>query len=299
MEMSEYHPFRSKGAQGRYLALYDERAKNWPVAFETSLVETSYGRTFVRVSGPTDGPPLVLLHGAGGNSLQWIPNVEALSQTYRVYTIDNIYDHGRSIYTRPMESPDDFVFWLDELFTKLELGNDIHLVGLSYGVWLTCQYTLYFPERLRKIVLLAPAGTVLPVSSEWIRRAILCVLPHRYFMKSFMFWLLEDFVNQDEASRILVAEWVDESYVATRSFKPKSFVSPHVLDNAELLRLNMPALFLVGENEKIYSAQQAVERLNAVAPNIETAILPNAGHDLTLVQADIVNERILDFLAKP
>jgi pimeloyl-ACP methyl ester carboxylesterase len=61
----------------------------------------------------------------------------------------------------------------------------------------------------------------------------------------------------------------------------------------------MPTLFLVGENEKIYSAQQAVEHLNTVAPNIETAIIPNAGHDLTLVQADVVNDRILDFLEKP
>ena len=298
MEISEFHPFRSEKAQEKYLALYDERAKNWPVASETRLVETSFGTTFVRVSGPAEGPPLVLLHGAGGNSLQWMPNIEALSQTYTVYAIDNIYDHGRSIYTSPMESPEDFVLWLDEVFTKLELGNDIRLVGLSYGGWLTSQYALHFPERLKKIVLLAPAGTVLPLNSEWIGRAILCFLPHQYFTKSFMFWLLEDAVNQDETSRNMLDEWVDEAYIATRTFKPTSLVNPHVLSNTELMHLRMPTLFLVGENEKIYSAQEAVERLNTVAPNIETAIIPNAGHDLTLVQADVVNDRILDFLEK-
>ena len=298
-ELSENHPFRSKEAQEKYLTLYDERAKSWPVASETRLVETSFGTTFVRVSGPADGPPLVLLHGAGGNSLQWMPNIEALSQTYTVYAIDNIYDHGRSIYTSPMESPEDFVLWLDEVFTKLELGNDIRLVGLSYGGWLTSQYALHFPERLKKIVLLAPAGTVLPLNSEWIGRAILCFLPHQYFTKSFMFWLLEDAVNQDETSRNMLEEWVDEAYIATRTFKPTSLVNPHVLSNTELMHLRMPILFLVGENEKIYSAQQAVERLNTVVPNIETAIIPNAGHDLTLVQADVVNGRILDFLEKP
>ncbi|MGB2897040.1 MAG: alpha/beta hydrolase [Anaerolineales bacterium] len=299
LEITESHPFRSKKAQEAYLALYDEREKTWPVPFETKMVDTAYGLTYVRISGRENAPVLVLLHGAGGNSLQWIPNIAALSQTYQVYSIDNIYDNGRSIYTRAMERPYDFVLWLDELFTNLELGNHIHLVGLSYGGWLTSQYAIYFPERLEKIVMLAPAGTVLPISSEWIKRAILSFLPHRYFTKSFMFWLLEDFVNQDEESRKMVDGWAEEAYVAARSFKPKSLVNPHVLSNSELLQINIPALFVVGENEKIYSAPQAVERLNAVAPNIETTIIPNAGHDLTMAQADVVNDRILEFFEKP
>jgi pimeloyl-ACP methyl ester carboxylesterase len=60
----------------------------------------------------------------------------------------------------------------------------------------------------------------------------------------------------------------------------------------------MPVLFLVGENEKIYSAEEAVARLNEVAPSIETKIIPCAGHDLTVVQAEMVNRVILDFLEK-
>ena len=58
-----------------------------------------------------------------------MPNIEALSTQYRTYAVDNIYDCGRSIYTRPLKSPDDFVHWLDELFTALELGDHINLMG--------------------------------------------------------------------------------------------------------------------------------------------------------------------------
>jgi pimeloyl-ACP methyl ester carboxylesterase len=299
LEITEFHPFRSEKAQERYLSLYDEREEKWPVLSTTEMVETSYGSTYVRISGSEKAPVLVLLHGAGGNSLQWMPNIETLSQTYRVYAIDNIYDHGRSIYNREMGRPADFVQWLDEVFIDLDLGNDINLVGLSYGGWLTSQYALYYPERLHKIVLLAPAATVLPINSEWIMRAMLSFLPHRYFTKSFMAWMLEDFVNQDEGSRKFAAEYAGEAYVAAHSFKPKSLVNPHVLTNSDLMSINTPALFLVGENEKIYSAQQAVERLNTVAPKIETAIIPDAGHDLTMAQADLVNNLILGFLQKP
>ena len=201
-KMTAYHPFRSTTAKEQYLKLYDIRVKKWPVDSQTRLVDTAFGQTFVRMSGPAGAPPLVLLHGAGGNSLQWIPNIEALSESYRVYAVDNIYDYGRSIYTQSIENPDDYVNWLDELFSALELGNNIKLMGLSYGGWLTSHYALRFPDRLDKIVLLAPGGTVLPIRLEWIMRAILCLVPHRYFIKSFIYWLMADFVQKDEASRI-------------------------------------------------------------------------------------------------
>ena len=65
------------------LKLYDNRAEKWPVVSETRVVDTSYGKTLLRISGPSGAPPLVLLHGIGGNSMQWIPNIAALSENYR------------------------------------------------------------------------------------------------------------------------------------------------------------------------------------------------------------------------
>lgn len=299
MEMSAYHPFRSPKAKEQYLKLYDMRAKKWPVVSEPRTVDTFYGQTFVRISGPDGALPLVLLHGAGGNSLQWVSNIEALSEYYRTYAVDGIYDHGRSVYTRSIKSPDDFVNWLDELFSALDLGDNINLMGLSYGGWLTSQYALHFPDRLNKIVLLAPAGTVLPLRLEWMIRAILCLVPHRYFTKSFMFWLLEDVAQKDEASRIMIEEEVDIAFMAIRCFKQKRSVNPTVLEDKELQSIEVPTLYLVGENEKIYSAQKAIQRLNKVAPHIKAEIIPNAGHDLTIVQAEMVNKKVLEFLKQP
>ena len=53
---------------------------------------------------------------------------------------------------------------------------------------------------------------------------------------------------------------------------------------------------IIGENDKIYSAQKAVQRLNTVKPEIKTVILPNAGHDVTIVQAKQFNKLVIDFL---
>jgi pimeloyl-ACP methyl ester carboxylesterase len=294
--MTAYHPFRSKTAKEEYLALYDIRAKKWPVDSQTRWVDTSYGQTFVRMSGPVDAPPLVLLHGAGGDSLQWIPNIEALSGGYRIYAVDNIYDYGLSVYTQPIKKPDDYVSWLDELFNAIEPGNKIKLMGLSYGAWLTGQYALHFPDRLEKIVLLAPGGTVLPIRLEWIIRAVLCFVPHRYFTKSFLFWLLQDLAQKDETSRTMLEEEVDAVVMRMRCYKPIRLVNPTVLAGVELKSIKVPVLYIVGENEKIYSAQKAIQRLHKVAPQIKTEVIPDAGHDVSFVQAEMVNKKVLEFL---
>jgi pimeloyl-ACP methyl ester carboxylesterase len=299
VEMSAYHPFRSAAAKEHYLRLYDGRAERWPIASESKMVDTSYGQTYVRIGGPIDAPPLVLLPGANATSLLWVPNIEAFSKHYRTYAVDNIYDFGRSVYTRTIRSPDDFVYWLDDLFSALELGDDINLVGLSYGGWLTSQYALRFPNRLDKMVLLAPAATVLPLRVEFLVRGSLCLLPHRYFIKSMMYWVLEGLVQRDEAGRALVEEAADDIFTGLRCFKPKRLVNPTVLEDVELQSIQVPTLYLVGENERIYSAQEAVRRLNDVAPHIWTEIVPDAGHGLTIEQAETVNRKVLEFLTQP
>ncbi len=297
--MTAYHPFRSMTAKEQYIKLYAMRAERWPVDSQTRLVDTSYGQTFVRISGPGGAPPLVLLHGAGGDSLQWIPNIEALSKLYRVYAVDNINDYSRSIYTQIIKNADGYVNWLDELFSALKLGSNIRLMGLSYGGWLTGQYALHIPDRLDKIVLLAPAGTVLSLRIEWIMRAVLCFVPYRYFTRSFLFWLLEDLAHKDKAGRIILEEEVDAVFVRMRCYKPIRLVNPTVLKDEELQRFKVPALYLVGEHEKIYSARKAIQRLHRVAPHIKTEIIPDAGHDFTIVQAEMVNTKVLEFLKQP
>lgn len=290
------HPFRSEKARLRFLKIYQRAAERWPVPSTNHTVETTYGQTFVRVSGPSLSPPLILLHGINGNSLQWIPNIQALAEFFRTCAVDGIYDCGLSVYNRLPRGAEDFVRWLDELFEALRFKDKINLLGLSYGGWQAIHYALRFQEKVQKLVLLAPAGTVLPIRKAWLLRAACCAIPHRYFTRSFLHWILEDAVKKDETTRRMVEEYVDISYTAMRSFKPKRLVNPDVLKDEELQSLRVPTLFLVGENEKLYSARKAIARLNAVAPQVQTKLICGAGHDLTLAQTEIVNREILDFL---
>ena len=297
MKITPYHPFRSAKAKQRYLSRYDQRAEALPVAQATQNVETSYGQTFVRLSGPETGAPLVLLPSAGGNSLLWRPNIEALSAVHRVIAVDHIYDFGRSVYTRPMKTLDDNLTWLTELLDALELKENLNLMGLSFGAWLSVQFAILNPGRLAKLIFIAPPATFFQFPGKWAWYGLTSLLPHRYFLMNMTRWMMKDLTeNEDEASKQLVNDLVDDAFLALRCYKLKMPVTPTVLCDEELARIPTPSLFMVGENEVIYPAEKAIERLAQANPKVQTVLIPNAGHDLTMVQADLVNREVLAFL---
>lgn len=298
MKINDCHPFRSPDAKAKFLASYDARAQKWPVPSQVAIVTTSYGSTFVRMSGPTNGSPLVLLHGYSENGLNWLPNIEDLSQDYRTYAVDIISDPGRSVYTRVMKRVDDYTSWLDELFDGLDLEREINLVGLSYGGWLVSQYALRFPQKLNKIGLIAPAGLA-PFSLKFIAFALFLSLfqfRNRFLFKRLTQWMFKDFLANCDKGQEKFNEWFDFIYLGLQSHKPQPIVFAKVLTDEELKRLTMPILFLTGENEIVYSVPQTIKRLRTVAPDIEIQVIENAGHDLPLAQPQQVNLAILNFL---
>ncbi|MDI1450262.1 alpha/beta hydrolase [Polyangium sp. 6x1] len=296
MSFPAHHPFRSPEDRARFLARYEERAARWPVPCEGRHVDTSLGRTFVRVSGRAGAPPLVLLHGISGSSLQWAQNIAKLAERFEVFAVDGIHDCGRSVYSRHAKDGYDYAKWLDEVAAGLGITSEFALAGLSYGGWIASQYGLRYPQRLRGLVLVAPANTVLPIVGAWIGRAILTVLPVPWFTRNFMQWMLADTAAKGEEGRKLVEEVAADGYLAARCFVRKPITQPTVLRDEELVALPRPTFLVLGENETIYSAKDAIARVKRVAPHIRTELLPNAGHDLTVAQADRFSEALLSWL---
>jgi pimeloyl-ACP methyl ester carboxylesterase len=255
------------------------------------MVPGSFGETFVRISGPCGAPPLILLPGLNTTSLFWAPNIAALSAGYRTCALERIGDVGRSRCTRPIASAAELMRWLDETFTALDPGRRINLLGLSYGGWLAAQYALAFPNRVQKLVLVAPGGA-LPTNLRFYLRAIPVLTRRPFWIRSFVQWMLQDVVRRDPARAELSVQWATVTY---RYFKPRRMIGGTALSDGDLA-VRPPTLFLVGEHEKIYSAAKAVERLHRVAPQIRTQIVPEAGHDLTIAQPETIHRAVLDFL---
>ncbi len=293
MSRPAHFPFRSAEAREEYLRFYDRRAERWPVPSETRTVPTSFGETFVRISGPKDAAPLVLLPGMSSNGLMWETMIEPFARRYRTYAVDSVSDVGRSVPTRDMRSAADYAQWLDELFEALDL-RDVNLVGMSYGAWITANMALLRPERLRRTVWLAPAAVVARLSILWIVLALLTATS-KWIHRKFTYWMFADAVKTPEGRRI-ADELIADTQVMIRCYAPRRIVTPTTMSDEQLRRIRVPSLLLVGENETVGSAPSAMRRVRTVAPQIKAELIPGAGHDLPIAHRELLTQKVLEFL---
>jgi len=158
--------FKNPQAEAAYMAAYDRALAKWPVPYKTIYVPTEYGDTFMIVSGPEDGEPLILIHGMGSNAADWKVNFAALAGTYRVYALDIIGYANKSKPFKVFSDRAEFAEWITSILDALKIEKT-HMLGYSLGGFLTVSYALEKPERLKKIALLAPAATFIPFGKEF------------------------------------------------------------------------------------------------------------------------------------
>ncbi len=122
------------------------------------FVGLSRGVTHYRWLGQARGPVAVCVHGLTTPSYVWGPIAKGLGRLgFRVL----VYDlYGRGYSDRP-GGPQDaafFVTQLEELLEAQGIEDDITLLGYSMGGAIATAFAAHFPNRLRRLVLLAPAG---------------------------------------------------------------------------------------------------------------------------------------------
>lgn len=106
--------------------------------------------------GKPDAPPLVFLHGFGGDLLTWQYCLVAFASRYRVIALD-LPGHGRSTMDVGAGTLGEMVAWVAEALTALGI-EAAHLVGHSMGGKIAIALTLAHPERVRSLQLISPAG---------------------------------------------------------------------------------------------------------------------------------------------
>lgn len=297
MSGTEFNPFRSAKARDRYLSRYDERSQSWPIDSEIRELVTDHETTYVRVSGPVDRPPLVLLPCEWDTSLMWIPVIEALSEDFCTYAVDNPYNFGRSTNAQTPASAVDYIKWLNGLLDELGLSENVHLMGCSFGAWLAADYLLHAPGRLAKVVWMSPPFAVLSPPLEGYVGGPLSMgaflTPSRLSVRAYLRWLMPHAVQAP-----WFAEHVDDVVWGLRGgFDERlALTEPRMLSNEELSGIDVPVLYVAGELEQMCSVHEAAARLNAVAPRIKTEIIPEAGHELPLGQPEVLTRKVLEFL---
>ncbi len=110
-------------------------------------------RTFVRSAG--SGDPLLFLHGAGGLD-GWPPFLDALARTFLVIAPDHP-GFGRSEGLEHLDDVVDLALYYTEFMDAMGLGEP-YIVGHSLGGMIGAEVAAIAPERVSKLVMIAPVG---------------------------------------------------------------------------------------------------------------------------------------------
>jgi pimeloyl-ACP methyl ester carboxylesterase len=102
------------------------------------------------------GPDIVMIHGITGNLAIWhLEIVPALMSDYRITTYD-LRGHGYSEVSSTGYTTADHATDLKNLLDALGIER-AHIMGHSFGADIALHFTILFPERVNRLVLVEPA----------------------------------------------------------------------------------------------------------------------------------------------
>ena len=291
-KVKPYFIFDSKSKQELYIKSYNNTLKLWDVPFEEIDVATNYGNAHIIVSGPKTGEPLVLFHGTDASSTMWYPNIKEFSKKYRVYGIDFPLETGKSKSNRPKLSNKQTGLFYNEIFKHFKMEN-INLLGVSRGGWMATYLAIQPENNIKKIILLSPAQTFGGIKNlgKVLTAINLKMFPSTKstdrFFNAFSY-------KPDSVSKV----FKEQLYLAYKygNSKPR-LLNMIPFSKKELKSLKIPVLVVIGDHD-IVNGEKTLIKASKLIPDLETAVIKDAGHFLSIDQPEIVNKKVVEFLNK-
>lgn len=269
IDMKTNMVFKSEEGKMEVLKYYDELLARWPVPYEEQRIPTKHGDTCAIVSGDTQSPPLILLHGTNSNSTMWLGDIAEYSRHFRTYALDIPGEPGKSGDIQyPLDTP-AYSDWMEEVLKALGL-KEAYLIGLSLGGWLSVKFAVSHPESVKKLVLLCPSGIGRVKASFMIRTIPLILLGDK---------------GLDCVTRIIFGshevprEVLEYTRILAKSFNLRREPIP-IFSDEELRRLKMPVMALAGDRDALLHSDETISRIRQLLPHAQASLLAGAGHAL-------------------
>jgi pimeloyl-ACP methyl ester carboxylesterase len=286
----------SSPASEAFDAAHRAMVATWPVVPEDKWVTTPSGRTHFLVAGPPDAPPVFMVPGIATPGVMWTGQIAALADSHRVYAVDLPGNIGFSEPTSRPKGFDYFSRWFVEVLDALGIERADY-VGMSYGGYVGAHLALTVPERLRRLVLLAPAATLQGLSGAFMMRAMTMLFwPTRARHASVLRWMAVTPEQGREQYELVMEGMADILYTGRGKYGITVLPNVRNLSDDELRSITVPTLVMIGADEKIYSGPAALARAKALIPGVKTVEIPAASHDLMFAQPARVSAELKAFL---
>jgi pimeloyl-ACP methyl ester carboxylesterase len=261
-------------------------------------------------AGPTDGEPVVLLHGYPANHRAWRHQIPVLAKNYRVVALDLL---GWGDSERPLSLAFDYDTEVDRLghaLDSLALGR-VNLFGHDYGGFLSLGFVHRNPDRVRRLAILnsRAQGTFVP---QWYTAfGLIGLLGRAPVLRSAAARLPLYAINRRGMAGLVRRGKVDpdelENYIGWMADRDGArwllhfFADYSVRRRRELRgglpRIGCPTAVIWGRRDA-YLPVAIAEELASGIPNVEATMIDDAGHFVMEERPSAVTEALLRLLER-
>ncbi len=274
------------------------------VPFQQGWIDVDGVSTRYAEAGAKHLPVVLMLHGTGGHWETFAPTIGPLSRQFRCIAVDMLgsgfsskpdYDYEINVYVR-------------HLLRLLELldVDDFSVIGMSLGAWVAAQLALDEPARVRRLILMSPAGLLAtPSNMARIRaeRTRAVEDPSWDSIKAMFEHLIADERNRlDDLVALRQAIYrlpetrkaIDHVLVLQEpAARDRNLITPQRWGT-----LAAPTL-LVASGRDFGDYQNTARRLADYLPNSEILEMPEVRHWPHFEDPEVFNAAALRFLAGP
>ena len=238
-----------------------------------------HGNISYEVGG--EGEVVILLHCWAGARQYWKYTIRDLLPHYRVYALD-LKGFGESDIPKSGYQMRDFVDMLHDFFDALGIADAV-VVGHSMGGTIAMLFTLDYPKRVTKLVLVA-----LPMSGHQIGHKLIGASIIGGFWYRAVRFLGARSLREPKAREIWLKPTVTS---ATKSMR--AFVKANPL--MRIHEINCPMLLILGENDPVAASARPTTD-DKRRPDLKLVIIDAARHAPHCENPEAFNKNLLAFL---
>ncbi len=230
-------------------------------------------------------PPVILIHGAGGNHLSWPPQIRRMADE-KIYALD-LPGHGKS-EGAGRHSIDEYADDVIAFMTALNIRAAL-IVGHSMGSAIALTLALKFPKKVLGLGLLG-SGSKLRVAP-----LILETVGNPNTFESAVEMINENCFSLDTPQNLK-----ELSKRTMLEIRPPVLLGDFLACNefnvtSQLEKIDAPALILCGAEDRMTPLKYSKLLRDGIA-NSQLHVLDNAGHMVMLEQPDAVADLLKQFI---
>jgi pyruvate dehydrogenase E2 component (dihydrolipoamide acetyltransferase) len=261
---------------------------------EPATIEAGGRRLRYLEMGQGEGPPVVFIHGFGGDLFSWQFNQEALAESRVTYALD-LPGHGGS--TKDLGSGHVHVGALAAAVIDFLDAKEIaraHLVGHSLGGAVALDLALNHPERVASATLVCSAALGPEINMAYIDGFMQA--KRRKQLQPVLEMLVADpaMVSREMIEEVLRYKRLDGVEVALNRIAGDTFAGGRqALElTGRLGELTVPVQVIWGKEDRILPVSHA----RGLPASVPVTVLDGAGHMVHMEKAAEVNQKLLAFI---